>query len=204
MILTVIGNHIPHMEEHSSHVPDSFPLQHNRSVLPVSKALLLVDILICQIYTTGKSHISINNTEFPMITVILDNIQDWTERIEHLTLDSFGSHGFIIFMRERGKTSHVIINQTDIHTFLNLPLQYIQYGSPHYSIMDYKILNKNIMLCLLQFPYKNREHVISNLEIFCGSISVNRITCIMIYIIRLIACRYIFCLQKVMYFRICL
>lgn len=77
------------MEKHYRHIPDSFPFEHNCSVLPVSETRFLVDIFICKIDASRKSNPSVNDTELPVIPVILDNIQNGTERIKYLTFDSF-------------------------------------------------------------------------------------------------------------------
>lgn len=77
------------MEKHYRHIPDSFPFEHNRRVLPVSETLFLVDIFICKIDASRKSNPSVNDTELPVIPVILDNVQNGTERIKYLTFDSF-------------------------------------------------------------------------------------------------------------------
>jgi len=191
-VLAIIGYHIPHVKEHGGHIPDCLAFQHDSCIFPVAEALLLVNVLICQVHPACKSHVTVNDTEFPVVTVVLDNVQDRTERIEHLTLDALRPHGFIIFMRKCGKTAHVIIDQTDVQPFLNFLLQNIQNGSPHDPIMDNKIFNKNVMLRLLQFLHKNREHIVSHLEIFRCGVSMGRIAGIPIYIVRLIAGRGIF------------
>ena len=84
--------------QHYRHIPDSFPFEHNSGILPVSETRFLVDIFICKIDASRKSNPSVNDTKLPVIPVILDNIQNGTERIKYLTFDSLFLKFFIIFM----------------------------------------------------------------------------------------------------------
>ena len=65
------------MEKHYRHIPDSFSLEHNSGILPVSETLFLVDIFICKIDASRKSNPSVNDTKLPVIPVILDNYSKW-------------------------------------------------------------------------------------------------------------------------------
>ena len=77
-------------------------------------------------------------------------------------------------MRQCRKTAKSIVNQAHIHTLCCLFLKDMADRPPHHTIIDDKIFNKNIFLCLFQFLYKHRKHIISYLEIFRGSILMNR------------------------------
>ena len=167
-------DHTPHMHKHDCHIPDSLTFQHDCRVLPVPKPLLLIDVLICKINSTGKTCFAIDHADLTVITVILNNIQNRPERIEDHTFDAFFLKDLVISVRERCKTAKSIIDQADIHTFLRLTLQNIKDCSPHHTVIDDKILNINIMLCLLQLPYQNRKHIIADLKIFCCCIAMNR------------------------------
>ena len=79
-------------------------------------------------------------------------------------------------MRQCRKTAKSIVNQAHIHTLCCLFLKDMADRPPHHTIIDDKIFNKNIFLCLFQFLYKHRKHIISYLEIFSSCISVNRET----------------------------
>ena len=168
------ADHRPHMEKHYRHIPDSFPLEHNCSVLPVSETRFLVDIFICKIDASRKSNPSVNNAELPVIPVILDNIQNGTERIKYLTFDSFFLKLFIIFMGKCCKTAKSVIDQAHINALRSFLFQNIQDCLPHHPIIDNEIFNKNIFLRLFQFPHKHRKHIVSYLKILCSCVLMDR------------------------------
>ena len=65
-----------------------FAFQHDRCIFPVSVFLNGVDVFICQIDTSGKSHLSINDRYFSVISVILLYGQNRSEGIEYGALDT--------------------------------------------------------------------------------------------------------------------
>src|SRR5699024_5359893 len=81
------ADNTPHVKKHNSHTPDSFSFQHNRSILPVPESFFLIDIFVRKIDPSGESGISVNDADFPVVSVILDNIQHRTEGIEDPALD---------------------------------------------------------------------------------------------------------------------
>ena len=66
--------HIPHMKKHHGHTPHGIAFQHYRRILPMAEAFLLVNIFICQIDSSCKACLSVNDTDLSVISVILDNI----------------------------------------------------------------------------------------------------------------------------------
>ena len=66
----------------------AFAFQHDRCIFPVSVFLNGVDVFICQIDTSGKSHLSINDRYFSVISVILLYGQNRSEGIEYGALDT--------------------------------------------------------------------------------------------------------------------
>ena len=68
--------------------PCGFAFQHDRCIFPVSVFLNGVDVFICQIDTSGKSHLSINDRYFSVISVILLYGQNRSEGIEYGALDT--------------------------------------------------------------------------------------------------------------------
>ena len=109
-----------------------------------------------------------------MIPVILDNIQNGTERIKYLTFDSFFLKLFIIFMGKCCKTAKSVIDQAHINALRSFLFQNIQDCLPHHPIIDNEIFNKNVFLRLFQFPHKHRKHIVSYLKILCSCVLMDR------------------------------
>ena len=171
-----IGNYIPHVQEHNGHIPDSFSFQYDCRIFPVTKTTLLINIFISKVNSAGESCFTINNTDFTMITIILNDIQKRTKWIKNLALNAFFAKKAFIMIGKCCEASKTIINQADVNSFGCFSFKNIQNRSPHHAIIDNKIFDVDIMFCLLQFTNKHREHIISYLEIFSSCISVNRET----------------------------
>ena len=75
----MIGNYIPHVQEHNGHIPDSFSFQYDCRIFPVTKTTLLINIFISKVNSAGESCFTINNTDFTMITIILNDIHEADE-----------------------------------------------------------------------------------------------------------------------------
>ena len=149
IIIFLAGQHQPCLQEHQRQVPDSLALQHDTGILPMSKPWFLVDIFIRQIDTTGKSDITINDRNLPVVTVVLSQVKDWTNRVKRCNLDSLLLHILDESGRNPHRASKIIIDQTHIHALFCFPLHDFQDRIPHLALLDDKILHKYKMICIV-------------------------------------------------------
>ena len=77
-------------------------------------------------------------------------------------------------MGKCGKTAETVVDDTDVHAGGGFLLQDIKDRPPHYPIVDDKIFDIYIMLCLFQLLHQDREHIVSHLKIFRSSILIYR------------------------------
>ena len=56
------------------------------------KPRFFVDIFICQIDSAGKSDISINDRNLPVVTVVLPQVKKWADLVKCSNLDSLLLH----------------------------------------------------------------------------------------------------------------
>ena len=86
------------------------------------KPRFLVDILIRQINATGKSNITINDCDFTVVTVVLPQVEEWSDWVKCGNPDSFFLHIFDEPGRNPHRAAKIIIDQANIHALLRLAL----------------------------------------------------------------------------------
>ena len=163
-------NHTPHLQKHNGKIPDAFSMKTNPGIFPMSETDILINVFICQIDSSRISCMAINHQYFSVIPVIQDNIQDRTDRIKCRTFNSFCLQLFVIAIRKRRHTSHIIIDQTDIHAFFCFFFQNLQNLIPHFAFMNDEIFKENKMSGLFQILQHICKHRFPYRIIFCGSV----------------------------------
>ena len=88
----------------------------------MSKALFLVDVLISQIDSSGKTSMAVDYTDFPVIPVVHNHIQKWAKGIEDLALDPLRLEVSIILVGKCGQTAEVIVDQPNVHPLVGFLL----------------------------------------------------------------------------------
>jgi len=139
---------VPHFKEHDRHAPDRLSFQTDSGVLPVAKSRCLVNIFVRKVDSSGKSNFSVDNKDFPVISVIHHNRHDRTEWIKCCAFDSFFLKLLIILRWKRIDAANIIIDQSDIHTLFAFAFQHIYDAVEHSSLIYNEIFQKNKMLCL--------------------------------------------------------
>ena len=186
---------IPELQKHQRQIPYSFSANHDTAILPVSKALLLIDILIRKIDSPGHSHLPVNDKDFSMIAVIHLHGKPRLDRIEYLRLNSEPSQRQIVILWQRCNTARIIVHDTYLHTLLHLIDQNIQNGIPHHTRSDNEVFHKNEAFSLFQFFHHCLEFCLTYRKVGCFRMIIDGKNCILPQIIGLLVCKRILCLQ---------
>ena len=170
---------IPELQKHQRQIPYSFSANHDTAVLPVTKALFLIDILICKIDSPGHSHLSVNDKDFSMIPVVHLHGKPRLDRIEHLCLNTKPSQCQIVVLRKRCNTARIIVHDTYLHTLFHLIDQNIQNGIPHHTGGDYEVFHKNEAFSLFQLLHHCLELLLTYRKVGCFRMIVDGKDCIL-------------------------
>ena len=115
----------------------------------MSEPRFLVDIFVREIDSPGKSHISVNNRNLPVVTVVLPQVKERSDRVKCGNLDSLLPHILDKSGRNPPRAAKIIVDQTYIHAFLRLSLHDFQDRIPHLALLDNKIFHEYKMFCIV-------------------------------------------------------
>ena len=144
-----------------------------------------VNIFISQINTARESYITVDNTDFTVIPVVVSGIQNRTECVKFITLDSLRPHLSHEIARSLKNAAETVIHKPDVKALGSLFLQNFNYGIKHLTTFDNKILHKNEFFRLAQFLKHNRKHILSQRKKFGTGIAIHRCIHLVKKVIRL-------------------
>ena len=116
----------------------------------MTETLLAVYILVGDINATVESHVAVDNENFSMVTIILYSRKHRTERIENKAFYPLVGKLFLISERQCELRSHAVIKKSYLHACLSFFKKYLNYLTPHFAVVDNKILHKDKLLSFLK------------------------------------------------------
>src|SRR5574344_755150 len=88
-----------------------------------------------------------------MISIILTNINKWTQCVKWITFNSCFSNLLKEISRHFTATTKIIINHSDFYAFLGFLTKDIKNRIKEFTRLHYKIFNKNKFLRFFKFVY---------------------------------------------------
>ena len=155
----------PELEEHDREAADSFALEHDGGVLPVTVFFVAIDVLVRQIHAAGKACVSVDDQDLPVIPVVVVGGDEGLQGREDLTLDAKLLHFLRVISRQKGELAGAVVHEPHIHARRRFPLQNLQNGVPHVPLVQDEILQEDELFCLFQFHKHPLEKSLAGGEI---------------------------------------
>ena len=132
-----------------------------------------VKVLVCQIVTAGKAHLTINDGNLPVIPVVHKNIEYRHQGIEYPALDAQLFHSFDKSQADEAHAAHVVVQQPHFHPLPDLLHQNLLQAVEGLGVLDGVVLHKDKVFRLpqglllgLQSPF--RRGIILHIGILIG------------------------------------
>ena len=186
VILPLSAGILPHGKKHDRHRPDCLPLQQDGVVLPVAILQAAVHILVGQIHSPGKSGMTVNDTDLPMIPVIEPHRQNGYKTVTYLTVDSPSLQLPFIPLGQSVKAAHIIVDDPHIHPLADFLFQDLKNTVPNLSKINDKILQKDIALRSPKLFQQGLKCLVSQRKVAGPGVGVQRTVGIFLQIARLI------------------
>ena len=135
----------------------SFSFQHQMSI-PPNPPWEATHITFCQIHPSNKTNTSVNNNNFPVITIIHFTSEQWKADFQKTAyLDTCLAH---FFKKTMGymPTTYIIINDTYFYSFFCLIYQDIAHHTSNCIVLKDIKLNMNMFFRFLQLAQKRLQH----------------------------------------------
>ena len=161
---------IPQLQKHGGQIGDAAAGQLDAGVLPVSKPVHLVDVFVSEVDAAGIADVSVNDADFSVVTIVQVRGDERKQAVKTNDLHAHRPKFFVVVMRERGNTSHIVIHQTDFDALRGLLPQNFQDGIPHDAALDDEKLDENKALSFFQIHQHRIVQVVAEREIFRGGV----------------------------------
>ena len=119
-----------------------------------------IDVFVGQVDAAGEGGLSVDDQDFPVVAVVHDGAEDRGDAIERNAADAFRLQGFRVGHGKGGEAAHVVIEDAHVEPFRGLLFQHFMHPVPHLPAGDDEVLEKDELLCLLQFFQNHGEAVI--------------------------------------------
>ena len=140
----------PHLEEEDGQRSDSLAFQHDGGVLPAAILLDVVDVLVGEVHAAGKTHLAINDENFPVVAVIIMGRDKGLHRREHPALDAQLFEAAGVIPGQGGELAGAIVHHPDVHALSGLAGQHFEDLAPHEALVDDEVLEEDVLLGLFQ------------------------------------------------------
>ena len=109
-----------------------------------------VKVLVCQIVTAGKAHLTINDGNLPVIPVVHKNIEYRHQGIEYPALDAQLFHSFDKSRADEAHAAHVVVQQPHFHPLPDLLHQNLLQAVEGLGVLNGVVLHKDKVFRLPQ------------------------------------------------------
>ena len=173
---------IPHLKKHNGKTLYRVSLKADAGILPMAVYDFFIDVFIGQIDTARECGVSVNDRDFPVISVILFGGKGGADLGKGFAFDPHFLKFFCIIVGKKDQGTHAVIHEANLYPFLCLLHEDIQNRIPYFPICHNEIFHENKCFCLFQRFQKIRKHLISQRIIFHLRIFINGIAAVMIHI----------------------
>ena len=111
---------------------------------------MLVDILVGQIDASGKAHLTVNDHQLAVVSVVEPQGHHGDKAVKDPALDTPGGHLLVVVPGQGEHAAHVVVDEAHLHPLGRLFLQNVQNAVPEFSGLNNKVLQEDIVLGLFQ------------------------------------------------------
>ena len=104
---------VPVHEEESRQGLNSSSIQTDGTILPVTKPLNMVDVLVCQIDTTRIADLPINDQNLTVVSVVISHCYTGDHLVKFMGINSHLSQSFGIVPSQGCHTADIVIKEFD-------------------------------------------------------------------------------------------
>ena len=140
----------PHLEEEDGQRSDSLAFQHDGGVLPAAILLDVVDVLVGEVHAAGKTHLAVNDENFPVVAVIIMGRDKGLHRREHPAPDAQLFEAAGVIPGQGGELTGAVVHHPDVHALSGLAGQHFEDPAPHEALVDDEVLEEDVLLGLFQ------------------------------------------------------
>ena len=148
IVPVVCVNGVPHLQEQGCEITHGISGNLHAGIFPIPIWMGDVKILVRQIVTSGEAHLSVDDGDFAVIPVVQEQVHQRNNRIEHSALNAQRSHLPNELIVDKGDAAHVIVEDSNIQTFLSFFRQYLFNFPEGFQILDGVIFHKDELLRL--------------------------------------------------------
>ena len=173
---------VPEVEEHHRKVPRGIAFHTQGCILPVAKALLRIDILICQIHAAGVGHRTVNDYDLAVVAVVHHQREQRHHRVERDAADVRPLHAHDEIGGQTQQTAKIIVDQAYIHALRSLAAQDLFNAVPHAAVAHDEKFQKDALFSLFQIGQQLRIHGFAAGKILRASVLPRRIGAVLCHI----------------------
>ncbi len=138
---------------------------------------------------------AIDDRDFPVVPVVEPGRQHGDKGVKPAALYAHRLKLAVIAEGKGHDGAHVIVDHAYIHARFCLFLEDFQYGIPHDARFNDEVLKENVALRTLEGFYHGRKLILPYGEVFCIGVFVRRAIRVVLDVMGLAGCIWIFCFQ---------
>ena len=170
-----VFNSVPHFKKHQCERAHGGAFEADAGVLPIAVGMGDVEIFVGEVVAARVGHLSVDDREFAVITVVHENIEQRNHRVEIPALDPVASHALDETLIDEADAADVVVEQTHLDAFLDLLPQNVIDAGKSLSVLNGKVLHKDKMLGAAQIIFHRVEGFVGQIEKLNGCVVVNRV-----------------------------
>ena len=131
----------------------------------MAEPYLAVDIFIRQIHAAVEGNLSVDNQDFPVISVIVMGGKHRGHGGKYFRLNPHTLQPLLIVKGQGGQLAGAVVHDAHVHAGGSLPLQNLQYPAPHIAFFYNKVFQVDVVLRLFQLGQHRRKLFLSRREV---------------------------------------
>ena len=169
---------IPHLKEGHSKALHRIAFQADACILPETKGLCLVEVLISQVISARIAHFAVDDRNLAVIAVVEEQVESGCEGIEYAALNAILLRALYEVRIDKAKASHVIVKDADLYAGLDSFCKDVADLMPALRVLNGVILHEDKLLRLCHILFLGLDAFLRIVKIFDLRILIDRVACI--------------------------